>query len=110
MDDAGKGSLADGLLRSPRSWSGNCPPTDRKFRRTLRVFLDRDHRPGRGVNPMPPLTDGRDCFDMSQSDHVIAALHRIEDVHADILLAQRDIMPTRRTSPTAASCTRAASP
>jgi hypothetical protein len=30
--------------------------SDRRFRDTLRVFLDADHRPGRGVDPMDPLT------------------------------------------------------
>lgn len=29
---------------------------DRKYRQTLRVFLDRDDRPGQGVDPMAPLT------------------------------------------------------
>lgn len=30
---------------------------DRRFRDTLRLFLDQDHRPGKGVDPMAPLTD-----------------------------------------------------
>lgn len=30
---------------------------DRKFRQTLRVFLDQDLRPGQGVDPMAPLTE-----------------------------------------------------
>ena len=30
---------------------------DRKFRQTLKVFLDQDHRPGHGVDPMAPLTE-----------------------------------------------------
>jgi TIR domain-containing protein len=30
---------------------------DRKFRQTLRVFLDQDLRPGRGIDPMAPLTE-----------------------------------------------------
>lgn len=30
---------------------------DRKYRQTLRVFLDQDLRPGLGVDPMAPLTD-----------------------------------------------------
>jgi len=30
---------------------------DRKFRQTLRVFLDRDLRPGLGIDPMAPLTN-----------------------------------------------------
>ena len=30
---------------------------DRKFRKDLRIFLDKDHRPGMGVDPMAPLTD-----------------------------------------------------
>lgn len=30
---------------------------DRKFRAALNVFLDRDHRPGQGVDPMAPLTE-----------------------------------------------------
>jgi hypothetical protein len=30
---------------------------DRKFRATLSLFLDEDHRPGRGVDPMAPLTE-----------------------------------------------------
>ena len=30
---------------------------DRKFRSTLRVFLDQDLRPGQGVDPMAPLTE-----------------------------------------------------
>ncbi len=30
--------------------------SDRRFRDTLRVFLDADHRPGRGVDPLDPLT------------------------------------------------------
>jgi hypothetical protein len=30
---------------------------DRKFRLDLRIFLDKDHRPGHGVDPMAPLTD-----------------------------------------------------
>ena len=30
---------------------------DRKYRQDLRVFLDKDHRPEQGVDPMAPLTD-----------------------------------------------------
>jgi hypothetical protein len=30
---------------------------DRRFRKTLRVFLDQDQRPGLGVDPMAPLTE-----------------------------------------------------
>jgi hypothetical protein len=30
---------------------------DRKYRQTLRIFLDLDHRPGHGVDPMAPLTE-----------------------------------------------------
>ena len=31
--------------------------SDRKFRLDLQVFLDQDHRPGQGVDPMAPLTE-----------------------------------------------------
>lgn len=31
--------------------------SDRRFRQDLRVFLDDDHRPGQGIDPMAPLTD-----------------------------------------------------
>lgn len=31
--------------------------SDRRFRQNLRVFLDDDHRPGQGIDPMAPLTD-----------------------------------------------------
>jgi hypothetical protein len=30
---------------------------DRKFRKELRLFLDEDHRPGHGIDPMAPLTE-----------------------------------------------------
>lgn len=30
---------------------------DRRFRQDLRVFLDGNHRPGQGIDPMAPLTD-----------------------------------------------------
>jgi hypothetical protein len=30
---------------------------DRKYRTTIRIFLDEDHRPDQGVDPMAPLTD-----------------------------------------------------
>lgn len=30
---------------------------DRKFRAALKVFLDQDHRPGQGVDPLAPLTE-----------------------------------------------------
>lgn len=31
--------------------------SDRRFRQDLRVFLDDDHRPGQGIDPMAPLTE-----------------------------------------------------
>jgi hypothetical protein len=31
--------------------------TDRKFRQDLRIFLDNDHRPSHGIDPMAPLTE-----------------------------------------------------
>jgi hypothetical protein len=34
---------------------------ERKFRQELRIFLDKDHRPDHGVDPMAPLTEQLQC-------------------------------------------------
>jgi TIR domain len=55
-DGQGKGYLAEWSAAFAQELEGELR-ADPKFRRTLRVFLDRDHRPGRGVDPMAPLTE-----------------------------------------------------
>lgn len=54
-DGAGNGSLAPWSAAFARELERELR-ADRKYRQSLRVFLDQDLRPGQGVDPMSPLT------------------------------------------------------
>lgn len=54
-DGSGQGFLAPWSAAFARELERELR-ADRKYRQTLRVFLDQDLRPGQGVDPMAPLT------------------------------------------------------
>lgn len=46
---------------------------NRKFRETLRVFIDKDHRPGHGLDPMEPLSEEL-CKQVGDSAIIVALM------------------------------------
>ena len=61
---------------------------NRKFRDGLRIFIDKDHRPGHGVDPMEPLTD--EMREQVGASAVVVALMSPDYLASDWCARERD--------------------